>query len=139
MSVMRAKLLAGVAMLSLLYASASAAHAERLPKEMQGVWCLKEETELTDTYVRKGCRDPLTLWEDGYSEKDAVCVFDKIQRVDTDTYSVHVDCKYPPESANRWEVANDGGHAHYGNVRSRTSEEWQLINGQLKITSVPEV
>jgi hypothetical protein len=132
---MQTKIVVGVA---LFYASA--AHTvERLPKKMLGVWCINEETELTDTYVRKSCKSPLILWEDGYSEKDAVCVLDKIQKVDTDTYSVHVDCKYPIGTETRWEVANDGGHAHYGNVRSRTSEEWQLINGQLKITSVPEV
>jgi hypothetical protein len=134
---MKAKLLAGIAVTVL---NESAAHpAERLPKEMLGVWCIQEETELTDTYVRKSCKSPLILWEDRYTEKDANCAFDKIKRVDAGVYLVHVDCKYPTGTETRWEVANDGGHAHYGNVRSRTSEEWQLINGQLKITSVPEI
>jgi hypothetical protein len=138
MSVMKKMLIAGIA--ALLMATPSPVHAtERLPQKMLGVWCIKDETELMNTYVRKNCKDPLTIWADGYTEEDGECELDEITKVDTDVYLVHSYCKFPAGTATRGEVTNEGGQSDTGNVRGGTSEEWQLMNGQLKITSVPEV
>jgi hypothetical protein len=46
MSMMRVKLLAGIA--ALLMSTGTAHAVERLPQKMLGTWCVKEETELME-------------------------------------------------------------------------------------------
>jgi hypothetical protein len=142
-------ILAGVAALSVL--TASAAHAGwntrfalpsvPLPKEMLGNWCNNEEENFRiqkktgddATYYTKRdeCLEretPLIVRPDGWNEVWDNCPFTNVTEETNGAYLIYSQCEI---------LAEGDGHGlgRYFTVNM----EYQIINGQLVVRSVPEL
>jgi hypothetical protein len=99
MSVMKAKLLAGIAAL-LTATSAARAHPDTLPEMMLGNWCFVSNDQNSSLQKfferRKGCSayNMLIIASNRLDQEGGMCAFDKIEQSAPNAYLVHLsDCK----------------------------------------------
>ena len=127
MSMMRAKLLTGVAAL-VLYASTAHAAVE-LPEEMLGKWCRIALEYAYDVYNRGSCEDGddiLLMRGNGFVEYhyyDDGCVFNKIEKIASGLYLIYAHCgKFEGPNGPEQDII----------------EELQIVDGQLVMRDIPE-
>jgi hypothetical protein len=132
---MRKVLLAGVAALSVL--SASAAHAATLPDTITGTWCFLESFDLSpgqaifNTHTRtfedcphvdgRGTLDGIIINQGGIEAEDSSCTFEKIEQIRPNSFLIYHRCT-PDENSD-----TPGG-----------PETYEIIDGKLIITRLSE-
>jgi hypothetical protein len=60
--------------------------ADQLPRQIIGVWCLRNEGMLLETYSYRRCKDnnwDIILRRDGFDAQETSCNLNKIERQDT--------------------------------------------------------
>jgi hypothetical protein len=128
---MKKVLLAGVAALSVLSASAAQTTIV-LPDAMLGSWCHDDHasTETQQIYFRTNeCPDPfdnISVRRDGYDEVDSICKFETIEHSAKDVYLANTRCEA---------LAEGDGHPtgfFYGGIK-----EFQIVDGLLFVTIIP--
>lgn len=133
---MKKLILAGIAVLSLSSASATQPQRSTLPDTIIGNWChhdnadmwIKEHREIyTRSYNPEDCSDyHLVITQEGYGEMWDECVFNKIEQEARDTYLVHTRC----------EAQAEGEKVGIG-IFWEENLEYQIVNGQLVVTTIP--
>jgi hypothetical protein len=124
-------LLATAVLLAL--ASVSAAQAQRiaLPDTIVGEWCAKDQSDSNPYFYHRFRGDcdtyRLVIRQDGSTDFDADCAFDKVEQTAPNVYRAHTRC----------EAIAEGTGSPNGFVFSRTIE-LRIVDEQLVVTELSE-
>jgi hypothetical protein len=129
---MKKLLLAGIAVLSVL--SASAAHADKLPDTITGNWCYFEgdnpdpdgKMMIYTVHTHKDCPsgaiDGIVITKDRIDGDDGFCTFEKIVRISANAFMIYHQCRDAEDKED-----SGGGPRTY-----------EIIDGKLVITFLTE-